>query len=98
MVYLTTGVSISGLRRLNNISARNMFLSVILFSLLNPKNGRVGGFLKPPGHFQPVLAMKFLVESEFQGQEPPKPPEPPEPLVPPEPPEWVLVVPVVPWR
>ena len=41
--------------------------------------------------FQPVLAMKFLVESEFQGQEPPKPPEPP---VPPEPPEWVLVVPM----
>ena len=32
----------------------------------------LGGFLKPPGHFQPVLAMKFLVESEFQGQGPPR--------------------------
>ena len=42
--------------------------------------------------FQPVLAMKLLVESKFQGQGPPKPPEPPEPPVPPEPPEWVLVV------
>ena len=29
--------------------------------------------------FQPVLAMKFIVESEFQGQGPPKPREPPEP-------------------
>ena len=32
-------------------------------------------FLTPPGHFQPVLAMKFLVESEFQGQGAPKPQE-----------------------
>ena len=31
-----------------------------------------GGFLKPPGHFQPVLAMKFCVESEFRDQEPPR--------------------------
>ena len=29
-------------------------------------------FLTPPGHFQPVLAMKFLVESEFRGQGPPR--------------------------
>ena len=42
--------------------------------------------------FQPLLAMKFFVESEFQGQGPPKPPETPEPPVPPEPPEWVLVL------
>ena len=31
-----------------------------------------GAFLTPPGHFQPVLAMKFLVESEFRDQEPPR--------------------------
>ena len=39
--------------------------------------------------------MKLLVESEFQGQGPPKPPEPPEP---PEPPGGVLVVLVVPMQ
>ena len=48
--------------------------------------------------FQPVLAMKFLVESEFQGQGPGKPPETPEPPVPSESPEWVLVLVVVPGR
>ena len=42
--------------------------------------------------FQPVLAMKFLVESEFQGQGPGKPPETPEPPVPSGSPEWVLVL------
>ena len=75
------------------------FFTVTCFNLLNPKNGRVGGSLKPPGHFQPVLAMKCLVESEFQGQGPPKPPGPP---VPPEPPRgfwwypWSLYSPIKP--
>ena len=39
------------------------------FQILGPniskKNERFGGFLKPPGHFQPVLGRKFCVESEF---------------------------------
>ena len=45
---------------------------MIFFYLLNLENGRFRWFLKSPGHFQPVLAMKFLVESEFQGQGPPR--------------------------
>ena len=39
---------------------------------MKTKNHCFEGFLKSPGHFQPVLAMKFRVESEFQGQEPPR--------------------------
>ena len=60
-------------------------------------SGGPGGGSTPAGFlfsddFQPVLAMKFLVESEFQGQGPGKPPGSPEPPVPSGSPEWVLVL------
>ena len=52
----------------------NQKIKVIIFELTPraPENDRFRGFLKPPGHFQPVLAMKFCAESEFRGQEPPR--------------------------
>ena len=50
---------------------KQILLDTIKYYLKSP-NGRFRRFLRPPGHFQPVLAMKFLVESEFQGQGPPR--------------------------